>query len=198
MRLQAFIAKIKADFTKDSQYLFNTVIISLMILAILCTIEPYLNTGDSIIKQVRRVEKEMIDVRPEKLQALLQSQSGKPSMMIFYASWCGYCKKVMPVVVQMLRDHQLDNVEPVFVSLDTQPRKLSQYIVNKGYSGVYKPYRLDQDFGTLSEFVVSTGSSYRGAIPYMAFFRPDGELIVDAAGVVTKQDILAIANQLKN
>ena len=123
-------------------------------------------------------------------------------MLVLYASWCAYCHVLMPTIVTLIQEHQLDNVSPFFISLDTQPRVLSKYLVHRDYNKVFDPYMLDAGvfdadvFGNLANVLASNGSGYQGSIPYIGFFNVDGKMVAEAFGPVGRQQLLAMASPL--
>ena len=199
MKKEDIQLKLKVLASRDSRFVINAFAISLVILALMFAFLPYANNGGAKIADIKRVDKNIVTIHPDDLGKMVQSASGKPVMLVFYASWCGYCKKVMPVLVDMVRTHELEQVDAIFVSMDEQPRLLSKYLVNKGYDDAFTPYRLDRDIfhGSFAEFITSSGSHYRGGIPYVGFFNHDGKLISDASGVIGKQDVLSVAKLLQ-
>jgi len=199
MTLNEYISLVKGNARKDARFLVNTLAIALLVLALMFAFQPYLG-NDPKIAEVQKVDHSQITVHPGELKNLVQSKTGKPVMLVFYASWCGYCKLLMPTLVNLVRDHQLDDIDTVFISVDEQPRLLSKYLVHQGYDGAFTPYRLERDMlhGTMDMFTGATGSHYTGTIPYVGFFNRDGKLITDAAGVLDKQDILNVAHRAQN
>jgi len=194
--MRGFLEKISP---KDIQFVFNAIIISLVVMALLFTFKPYMG-NDPLLAEIKQMDKSIITVSPRDLDRIVQSSTGKPVMLFMYASWCGYCKQVMPMLVQMVHNHELDQIEPVFLSVDEQPRSLSKYLVYKGYSNAFTPYRLDRDFSFrgMSSFVMESGSHYQGSIPYIGFFNREGKLISDASGVVEEQDVLGVVKRIQN
>ena len=76
-------------------------------------------------------------VRKRQLQQSVQLQastgtSGKgkhPSMLLFYAKWCGHCQKVKPIIQKLAQDNQVD-LE--LVDGDERPETCSRYKI-QGY-----------------------------------------------------------------
>ena len=190
----------KLDLKKDTRFLWNTLAISLLVMALLFAFKPYINVDDPQLAQIQHLDRNIVSIKAADLPGIVHSPSGKPVMLVMYASWCGYCKRVMPVVVEMVQDHKLDMFESVFVSIDDQPRLLSTYLVHKGYDGAFIPYRVDRNMvnGSFGSFTSATGSHYQGAIPYIGFFGRDGKLISDASGYVSKQNVLDIVEKIQH
>ncbi len=120
--------------SKDGVFLFNAFGLSLIILAIILEFAPYMEFGNNPnLEEVKRVEQSVERVYPKQIVSLLTTGEEKPVMLVFYASWCSYCGRLMPRILEMMADHQLDNVKPIFVSMDSQPRLFSKYLVKTQY-----------------------------------------------------------------
>ena len=102
--------------------------------------------------------------------------SGHPSVIIFFASWCGPCKSEMPQIAKYIRTHSPTPLDVVAVDA-TDVRSAAQSMVKK--DGVTFPVAFDPNgavtsgifgFSTVPEsvFVNAKGivaSVYFGAIP---------------------------------
>jgi thiol-disulfide isomerase/thioredoxin len=183
---------------RDVNFLLNAVILTLIIMAVLHTIAPMVSPPDTKGPQVDAFTKELVPVRPMEMEKKLHNAEGKPSMLIVYASWCGYCRKLVPEVVSLIKDKKIDGKQVFLLSVDKEPADLSNYIVRNEYSGVFTPYIIQE--GTSHELagVLSvTGGSYKGGIPYIGFFNSDGKLVAETTGMVDKERLLADYNKAK-
>ena len=197
--LHHLFGKLKENSVRDLQFVFNAIVISLTVMAVLFAIKPYLG-DDPRLEDIKRLDGNIVTIHPDGMENLVKPASGKPVMLMIYASWCGYCKKMMPSLVQAIENHELDTVEPVFLSIDEQPRLLSKYLVHQGYDILFIPYRLEMGIspGDFTAFIQKSGSHYRGTIPYIAFFKRDGTLYSDAVGGVDIKDVIKISSQVQN
>jgi len=183
--------------TDDIKFLLNTFSFTLVIVAILVTFQPYLDK-EPHLDDVKHVEASIVTMTPKELSKRLVATNSKPVMLVGYASWCFYCRQVLPVVVKMIKNHQLDDVTPLFVSLDDQPRKLSQYLVHNGYNSVFSPYIVDHGIqGSIPSAMRGSGSSFVGIIPYVGFFDKNGKLRAESVGVVGEQKLQQMADKIK-
>jgi thiol-disulfide isomerase/thioredoxin len=85
---------------------------------------------------------------------LLSSESlkGKVVLVNFWASWCPYCLKEMPVIQDYWQAHRSEGFEVLAVSVDDTPEKIAAYMKDKGYRFTAAP--MDQSvlnaFGEVS------------------------------------------------
>lgn len=183
---------------KDLGFLMVATSISLVIMSMLLTFAPYMDIDNPRIGEIKAVESQMKAVPPKDLPYMLASASSKPVMLVFYASWCAYCHKLVPRIVELIEENKLDHVTPIFLSLDSQPRLLSKYLVSSGFADRFQPFIIKQMFySNLVSVMRGTGSGFTGAIPYVGFFDTSGKAVAEISGLVDKQEFLAVANQLK-
>lgn len=175
----------------DIRFLINTFAITLVLFAIIATFQPYLE-NEPKLEDVKRIESRIVTLEPTQLAAMLKSE--KPVMLVAYASWCPYCREIMPIVAQMIRNHELDGVTPLFVSLDVEPRPLSRYLVHGGYDKIFSPYVVDHGLSRrISTAMEPSGSHFSGVIPYIGFFDKNGIVQAESVGVVNRSRLMAMA-----
>lgn len=105
---------------------------------------------------------ETVDGRSLDSQALL----GKVVLINYWATWCPYCLKEMPVIEEFWQDHRAKGFEVLAVSVDDPPEKIAKYLAEHGYGFAAAP--MDPSV-------------------YAAFGRAGGiptSFIVDARGVI--------------
>ena len=61
------------------------------------------------------------------LDAFLENNAGKPTLMIFWATWCPSCKQALPEMEALAMSHG-DKANVVAVSLDEKPAALVGYL----------------------------------------------------------------------
>lgn len=59
---------------------------------------------------------------------------GKVVLVNYWATWCPYCLKEMPVIEEFWQDHRASGFEVLAVSVDDPPEKVAQYMKDHGYA----------------------------------------------------------------
>lgn len=179
-------------------FMFNSLGFSIIVLAIFFEYSPYMDVNNPRMEEIRVVEKTIKRVIPKHVLRMLVSDDGRPVMAVFYASWCSFCATEMPVILETLEEHKLDWVKPVFISMDSQPRVYSKYLVSTQYYKKFPPVMLQEIFyNNLAEVMSTTGSSFNGAIPYIGFFDSRGKMVAEIFGLVDKQGLIKVAEAVK-
>ena len=58
---------------------------------------------------------------------------GKVVLINYWATWCPYCLKEMPVIEEFWQDHRAQGFEVLAVSVDDPPEKVAQYMKDHGH-----------------------------------------------------------------
>lgn len=180
----------------DIKFLFNALALGLVVIAIIVVFHPYM-VDDPRLEEVKQVEGKFLTIKPEDMPKLVQASGDKPVIMMLYATWCYYCRQLMPVIIQLMRDRELDGFTPIFISMDTEPRKLSRYLVHRDFYHYFRPYVLEmRPFNRYEGYMRPMGSSFTGTIPYVAFFK-NGRMVVEVNKVVGRDYMLAMIARAK-
>ncbi|MGH7398626.1 MAG: TlpA family protein disulfide reductase [Candidatus Rokuibacteriota bacterium] len=103
----------------------------------------------------------------------LTAHKGKVVLVYFWATWCGYCRKDLPVVIEnVTRDRKGQPFTVLAVSIQ-EPRSLVAAYVKD--AGVTSPVLLDGDGAVAREYRVR-------ATPTTIVIGRDGRLVARAAG----------------
>jgi len=186
--------------TKDIDFLMRTLVYSLMILALLHAFKPYY--GDTAAaptsKEIAELSRKTTLIAPREVGDHLIT-STRPTMLVLYASWCGYCKEVMPHIYELWKEGKINGDQMMVLSLDTQTNLLSDYLLTNNFNSMLGvPLMMKTGTGkTLRAVLRPTGSSHEGGIPYIGFFAPGGKLLQELPGVVQKHEIEAMLVLLK-
>jgi thiol-disulfide isomerase/thioredoxin len=102
----------------------------------------------------------------------LSSHRGKPVVLVFWATWCGPCKKEMPALASLVRKRADWPVE--FLAVSTDKESVSDK-VKKMVKGWDLPFPSTQTDGLNQRFGVS-------GLPSMRVIGPDGSLRSESRG----------------
>lgn len=121
----------------------------------------------------------------------INAPDNKPTLMVFYTSWCPYCKILMPNIIDLKSNGKLDDMNLIFLSVDKDKNKLSTYILQHNYDKHFTPYIiLPDEEQKLKNIIVNKGAHYTRAIPYSLFFDKRGNLVEENVGMMDKKTIL--------
>jgi thiol-disulfide isomerase/thioredoxin len=175
----------------DIEFTMYTFVFSLMTLALLFTFSPYFsNSKAATPAEIESLARQTKIVSADEVAAQL-APSVRPKMLVVYASWCSYCKRLMPGVHALWKEKKIPNDQLITVSLDEQLYPLAEYLLNNNFQkmiAVPVALRLDRQY-TLSSALQPLGSTYKGSIPYIGFFGRDGKMKAEIHGAVRKRDI---------
>ncbi len=140
--------------------------------------------------EVSQFAEQIVDLPISQIARKIETSDGKPTLMVIYASWCAYCKLLLPKIAALKNEGDLNNIHLLFISLDEDKRKLSTYILQRNYDRIYDPYMLENNsVKGLDNFMITKGSSYNGSIPYTVIFDSKGKLVSTLHGTVDKPSL---------
>lgn len=183
---------------RDIRFVLHAVVWSALIMAALHAVNFMFVPLDPVEAAIREQVRELKPIRASELRPLLK-QPDKPTMLVIYASWCGICHQVMPQLSQLHGEGAFSGVDPVFLSIDRNFRDLGKYLVESGHTSmIASPYVFKySSVNMLNQVLTPLGSSFRGHIPYIAFFDPSGKAVAEFSGMVNKEqlrEVLAALN----
>ena len=111
---------------------------------------------------------------------------GKPVILNFWATWCGYCIQEMPDFEEAYKEYG-DEVQFLIVNTDDGIEKGEQYISSKGYS-----------FPTYYDLAYSAAVTYGiSGIPRTIAIDKDGRVLYNRAGMVDADMLESIIEAIK-
>lgn len=118
------------------------------------------------------------------LDAFLIENTGKPTMLLFWTTWCPSCKKVIPEMVKLSQSHG-EKANILSVSLDESAEALATYLEKKPLD---MPVYLG-DQALARKFNVE-------AIPTLALFDKNGKLVFARPGAFPYEMLQGMAEKL--
>lgn len=122
--------------------------------------------------------------------------SDAPVMLLIYTSWCPYCNKLFPEIVDIANERQ-GNLKIVAVSVDKDKNAFQRYTSAHSATPPFPAYYLGagEDYDRLINYLQLIGFNFKGGIPFMAFFsqgNPAGQI----GGYVEKAKIDQMLQQI--
>jgi len=183
--------------TKKSslQFIFNAVIIALVLMAIMHAFAPYMGLTQDKLRHAQHVREQIRLIAPDEVEKRLKSPDGKPTVLVVYASWCKYCRQVMPQIVAVA-ERERQNVHFLFLSRDREGLAFATYLVRNGFDLHVAPYVVDgPDAQALQDMLESRGVPYQGGIPFIAVFTPDGRFLQAFSSNIRQNSLLAALDE---
>lgn len=120
----------------------------------------------------------------------LSNNYGKPTLINFWATWCGPCQNELPYFQQAYQSHhnQINFMMINATMTEPNPKAVQQYVKKKGYSF---PVYLDTD-----ETSISFDRYHIPGIPVTIAVDRQGRVVRKMIGEVSKQQIDQIVQQL--
>jgi thiol-disulfide isomerase/thioredoxin len=175
-------------------FLLNVTIVTLVVMASLHAIQPIITPPDPRIPEANRYVDKLIEIHPAELDSKIREDG--PSIMLVYASWCGYCRVIVPELVKLINEKKLEGMQTLFVSLDQNKEDLSKYLVLGGYKDVFDPYMVLEGTSTgLVKLSAEKGGNYKGQIPYVGVFDKKGNLVAESLGMTNHKRLLDMVNK---
>lgn len=176
------------NYKKDVVFVFRALVYALLLLALIHTFAP---KGPSAQFEVNALEVEALSTKAniisaESIEPLIK-QAKTPTVVMVYASWCGYCKKIMPSIIEQQQTKRSQPVTFVFISVDRKLSDLSEYIIGHGYQKNITPLYVAKD--NPEPALQAMGATFTGAIPYIGFFDNTGTLQKEYSGMASVSEI---------
>lgn len=194
--------KLKHNFFKpsDIEFLMRAVVFSLMVMALLHAFTPYISDSKAAVSraEVEDLARQTRLMTPEEVITYLQ-QSTRPTMVVVYASWCRYCKELMPHIQELWSEGKIPGDQMLLISLDEHLDKLSTYLLENRFKEMLGvPIVINSpDKSDLAKALKPLGSSFTGGIPYIGFFGANAKVLEEIHGAVGKSELEAALVHLK-
>lgn len=181
---------------KDGQFVFNAFIIALVLMAIMHAFAPYMGLSQNKLQEISDLRRQLVVMGPQELEQKLVSMNAQPTLLVVYASWCKYCRQMMPGLMEMLRNGEMEGVNVIFLSKDRSGEDLAPYLVRNDYHRLVTPYvERGEESGEIRQMLQAKGSAYRGSIPFVLVFDAQGRWLFDLPGISDRNRLLGAAAQ---
>lgn len=183
----------------------EAIVASLVIMAVSITFEKPFSLMDILTAPPQRhvdfaeaslFASKIEDITTRQIAEKFEIKDGKPSMVIFHASWCMYCRKLLANIVALKNEGKMDGVHLLVVSVDESRVKLATYLLQRNYDRIFPAYIIKPDKTLkIKDIVANKGGHYTGVIPYSLFFDGDGKLVKEQTGRMSREEILKAIGQ---
>ncbi|MGL4575524.1 MAG: TlpA family protein disulfide reductase [Burkholderiaceae bacterium] len=108
--------------------------------------------------------------------------SGKPTLVVFWASWCPYCAKHNPMVQKLIDQTKGTDLQVITVTIDKNLDDARKYLADKKYS-----------FAATSDVAAMEAAlGKKRALPKTYLIDRSGKLAVAEFGEMFEEDVLAL------
>jgi thiol-disulfide isomerase/thioredoxin len=115
--------------------------------------------------------------------------TGKTILINFWATWCGPCRKEMPMLVDLQRTHESEGLQVIGIALDD-----AQSVRN-----FVKSFGISYPILTGSEDVFETSAAYgnaEGVLPYSVLIDKAGIVRWQYSGIIKDEQITRLLSEL--
>ncbi|WP_052807439.1 TlpA family protein disulfide reductase [Risungbinella massiliensis] len=126
-------------------------------------------------------------------QIKLSDNNGKPTILNFWASWCGPCQKEMPLLQSLYQKYQSKiNFRMINVTAQDDAETVHQYILDHRYTFPVLLDPPDENYQSISV----TNYKVR-AIPVTIGISAEGKILYKKAGEMTERDLESLIGILE-
>lgn len=128
---------------------------------------------------------EIKPISGKEIMDLAAANKGKVIFVNFFATWCPPCREEIPDLIALRKAYPEDKIVFIGVSLDDDVNKLKKFAEQMQFN--YPVYRGADGVG--AQFSITS-------IPHNLVFAPDGEVVANQPGMVTKEELTPFLNEL--
>ncbi|MFM2398501.1 MAG: hypothetical protein RL341_658 [Pseudomonadota bacterium] len=108
--------------------------------------------------------------------------SGKPTLVVFWASWCPYCARHNPMVQKLIDQTKGTDLQVITVTIDKNLDDARKYLADKKYS-----FAATSDVAAMEAVL-----GKKRALPKTYLIDRNGKLAVVEFGEMFEEDVLAL------
>jgi thiol-disulfide isomerase/thioredoxin len=132
------------------------------------------------------------EVDGPELRAAIRAGKRKATLLNVWASWCGSCKRELPMLVDLSRTLESEGVGVMFVSVDTKEARPAAAALLATMSPKPESFILK---GPLGPLMTAVNPRWKGALPATALYDEQGALLWFWPGPVLEHEITTIIGQ---
>jgi thiol-disulfide isomerase/thioredoxin len=138
-------------------------------------------------EEIANFSRQLKDITAKQVAENISNSGKKSTLMVFYTSWCGYCKRLLPKISKLKKERKIEHVNLLLISVDKERNDASRYILENNYDKIFTPYIISDDEETdLKNIIKNKGGNYTRAIPYSLIFDSNGNLLEENVGINIK------------
>jgi thiol-disulfide isomerase/thioredoxin len=122
----------------------------------------------------------------------LSQNDGKPTVVNFWTTWCGYCKEEMPYF-QKAYNHNKDRVNFIMVNMTAMERKPEEVALFLKENHYTFPVAMDP---VKNGQTVGIDQYHLFGVPATFVVGTDGKILHKFVGGIKEQDLFSVINQL--
>lgn len=164
---------------KDIRFTIYAAVFSLVIMGLMHIAVPQpAARPPADATHIAKVKERIIPISTLQIREKLTGNT--PLFIMFYTSWCPYCKEALPKVLSLKEKGFFNRARVVFISLDKKKNALAEYLAAEGYDDKFFPYIFKlKERELLIQMMQSKDAHFSGSIPYAAVFDKHGELMAE-------------------
>jgi thiol-disulfide isomerase/thioredoxin len=132
------------------------------------------------------------EITAQELRAALRGSKHKATLLNAWASWCGSCKRELPMLADLSRALETEGVSVMFVSVDTPEARPAAVALLETLSPKPESFIVR---GSLGPFMDAVNPRWKGALPATALYDGEGKLLWFWPGPVLEHEITTIIGQ---
>ncbi len=125
------------------------------------------------------VSRATTSIAPSELSKVIGAHKGRIVAAHFWATWCGPCHRVFPVLNDLAKTHP-KTLRVLGLSIDRDNRRLQAWLAENPTD--WLDYRVDSSTTDIAAAMSELGAKFRGAVPYTAFFDSKGRFFTHLQG----------------
>jgi thiol-disulfide isomerase/thioredoxin len=133
----------------------------------------------------------LIDTDGPALLAELKKHNRKATLLNVWASWCGSCKRELPMLLDLSRALESENVGLMLVTVDKPDARPAAVALLESFTPPPSSYIVR---GSIGAFKRAINPAWKGALPATALFDGQGRLVYFWPGPIVEHEITNVVS----